>query len=120
MQVGQLFGGASKIAPLDPTLTYTVPAKLTVESSADIFSHLFEAYLIRSPDTHVQDGITESLVRQVVSFAEVAMREPEHAEARATLLWSSTLAISPFTLAGRGAGYPIHWHSPRCACYAGQ
>ncbi|MGE5702368.1 MAG: iron-containing alcohol dehydrogenase [Clostridia bacterium] len=97
-----------KTAILDPTLTYTVPERVTAESSADIFSHLFEAYLISKPGTHVQDGFTESLIRQVVAFSTLAMEEPRHAEARAALLWTSTLAISPFTLEGRGAGYPLH------------
>ncbi|MET3291745.1 UNVERIFIED_CONTAM: alcohol dehydrogenase YqhD (iron-dependent ADH family) [Brevibacillus sp. OAP136] len=97
-----------RTALLDPTLTYSVPSRVTAESSADIFSHLFEAYLISAPSTHVQDGITESLIRQVVHFAPIAFAEPRHEEARSTLLWASTLAISPFTLAGRGAGYPLH------------
>jgi alcohol dehydrogenase YqhD (iron-dependent ADH family) len=97
-----------KTAILDPSVTYTVPAHVTAEACADIFSHLFEAYLISREGTHIQDGFTETLIRQVVHFSTVAMAEPTHEEARATLLWASTLAISPFTLAGRGAGYPLH------------
>lgn len=97
-----------KVAILDPLLTYTVPAHVTAEASADIFSHLFEAYLISQVHTPVQDDFTEALIRQVVRWAKVAMEQPDHAEARATLLWTSTLAISPFTLAGRNAGYPLH------------
>ncbi len=97
-----------KVAILDPSLTYTVPANVTAESCADIFSHLFEAYLIGAGDAHVQDGFTESLIRQVVRFSTVAMADPANEEARSTLLWTSTLAISPFTLSGRGAGYPLH------------
>ncbi|MBO8164730.1 MAG: iron-containing alcohol dehydrogenase [Brevibacillus sp.] len=97
-----------KVAILDPELTYTVPARVTAESSADIFSHLFEAYLISGANTPVQDGFTESLIRHVVRCTSLAMEEPAHEEARATLLWTSTLAISPFTLSGRKAGYPLH------------
>lgn len=97
-----------KTAILDPSLTYTVPAHVTAESCADIFSHLYEAYLISAAHTHVQDGFTETLIRQVIQFASVAMEKPNDEEARSTLLWASTLAISPFTLAGRKAGYPLH------------
>jgi alcohol dehydrogenase YqhD (iron-dependent ADH family) len=97
-----------KLAILDPALTYTVPPRVTAESCADIFSHLYEAYLISAAGTHVQDGFTETLIRLVVQHSVTAIREPEHAEARSTLMWASTLAISPFTLAGRGAGYPLH------------
>jgi alcohol dehydrogenase YqhD (iron-dependent ADH family) len=97
-----------KVAILDPSLTYTVPAHVTAEACADIFSHLFEAYLISREGTHIQDGFTETLIRQVVRFSTIAMEQPDHEEARSTLLWASTLAISPFTLAGRGAEYPLH------------
>ncbi|WP_139492236.1 iron-containing alcohol dehydrogenase [Brevibacillus dissolubilis] len=97
-----------KVAILDPEITYTVPERVTAESCADIFSHLFEAYLVGVSTAHVQDGITEALIRQVVQFSTVAMEDPTNEEARSTLLWASTLAISPFTLTGRGAGYPLH------------
>jgi len=97
-----------QLAILDPALTYTVPPRVTAEACADIFSHLFEAYLISAEGTHVQDGFTETLIRLVVQHSITAIEEPAHEEARATLMWASTLAISPFTLAGRGAGYPLH------------
>ncbi|AUM63485.1 butanol dehydrogenase [Brevibacillus laterosporus] len=97
-----------KVAILDPSLTYTVPARVTAESSADIFSHLFEEYLVGPNDAHVQDGVTEALIRLVVEFSTVAMTEPDNEEARSTLLWASTLGISPFARAGRNAGYPLH------------
>ncbi|MGQ7278442.1 iron-containing alcohol dehydrogenase [Brevibacillus thermoruber] len=97
-----------KVAILDPALTYTVPPHVTAEACADIFAHLFESYLISAEGTHVQDGFTETLIRLVVEHSLTAIRQPDHEEARATLLWTSTLAISPFTLSGRGAGYPLH------------
>lgn len=97
-----------KIAILDPSVTYTVPPRVTAESCADIFSHLFETYLISANGTHVQDGISETLIRLVVEHSLTAIRQPDHEEARSTLLWVSTLGISPFANAGRGAGMPLH------------
>lgn len=99
-----------KIAILDPSLTFTVPARVTAEASADIFSHIFESYLISAPGTHVQDGISENLIRLVVEHSIRAIQQPDDAEARGTLLWASTLGISPFALAGRGlrVGMPLH------------
>ena len=97
-----------KIAILDPSLTFTVPARVTAEACADIFSHIFESYLISAPGTNVQDGISESLIRLVVEHSLRAIRHPDDAEARSTLMWASTLGISPFALAGRGAGMPLH------------
>ncbi|WP_421617145.1 iron-containing alcohol dehydrogenase [Brevibacillus sp. TJ4] len=97
-----------KISILDPSLTYTVPANVTAEACADIFSHIFESYLISAEGTHVQDGISETLIRLLVTYSLVAIERPDDEEARSTLLWTSTLGISPFALAGRGAGMPLH------------
>ena len=97
-----------KISILDPSLTYTVPAHVTAEACADIFSHIFESYLISARGTHVQDGISEALIRLLVQHSLTAIEKPDDEEARSTLLWTSTLGISPFALAGRGAGMPLH------------
>lgn len=97
-----------KISILDPSITYTVPARVTAEACADIFSHLFESYLISANGTHVQDGVSETLIRLVVEHSLTAIEQPDHEEARSTLLWASTLGISPFANAGRGAGMPLH------------
>ncbi|ASJ57116.1 butanol dehydrogenase [Brevibacillus formosus] len=97
-----------KIAILDPSVTFTVPARVTAESCTDIFSHLFENYLISAEGTHVQDGISETLIRLVVEHSITAIQQPDNAEARSTLLWASTLGISPFAAGGRGAGMPLH------------
>ncbi|WP_312113493.1 iron-containing alcohol dehydrogenase [Brevibacillus reuszeri] len=97
-----------KIAILDPSITFTVPARVTAESCADIFSHLFESYLISADKTNVQDGISETLIRLVVEHSLTAIEQPNHEEARSTLLWASTLGISPFAAGGRGAGMPLH------------
>lgn len=97
-----------KIAILDPSVTFTVPKRVTAEACADIFAHLYEAYLISEKGTHVQDGITETLIRLVVEHSLTAIHHPDNEEARSTLLWTSTLGISPFANAGRGAGMPLH------------
>ncbi|MFP3392500.1 iron-containing alcohol dehydrogenase [Brevibacillus sp. SIMBA_040] len=97
-----------KIAILDPSITFTVPARVTAESCADIFSHLFESYLISADKTNVQDGISETLIRLVVEHSLTAIEQPDHEEARSTLLWASTLGISPFAAGGRCAGMPLH------------
>lgn len=97
-----------KIAILDPSVTFTVPARVTAESCADIFSHVFESYVISADQTNIQDGIAETLIHLVAKHSLTAIEQPDNEEARSTLLWASTLGISPFVLAGRGAGMPLH------------
>lgn len=40
--------------------------------------------------------IQEEVIRTVVKFAPVAMKEPENYEARANLMWASTWALNGF------------------------
>ncbi|MDI3328871.1 MAG: iron-containing alcohol dehydrogenase [Alicyclobacillaceae bacterium] len=97
-----------KAAILDPELTYTVPANYTADGAVDMFTHLYEGYLTGDEHAHVQDELTEGLMRNVVRFARKAIERPDHEEARAHLLWTSTLALNGITNAGRGGSYPVH------------
>jgi alcohol dehydrogenase YqhD (iron-dependent ADH family) len=105
-----IFGPAlfPAVAILDPELTYTVPPSYTADGCADIFSHLYEGYLTGEGDAHVQDEITEGLMRTVIRFAKKALDEPDNYEARASILWTSTLALMGVAGAGRGGSFPVH------------
>lgn len=89
-----------KCSILDPENTYSVPAHQTAAGSADIMSHLLELYFNHG-DPFVTDRITESLLKTVVHYAPIAIQEPENYEARANLMWTSTLALNGVAGAGR-------------------
>lgn len=93
---------------LDPELTYTVPASYTADGCVDIFTHLYEGYLTGEGDAHVQDEIAEGLMRTVIRFAKTALEQPDHYEARASILWASTLALIGIAGEGRGGAFPVH------------
>lgn len=97
-----------KAAILDPELTYTVPASYTADGAADIFTHLYEAYLTGDEHANVQDEITEGLLRNTIMYAKKAIDEPTNYEARSHLLWTSTLALIGIANAGRGGSFPVH------------
>lgn len=97
-----------KAAILDPELTYTVPASYTADGAADIFTHLYEAYVTGDEHANVQDEITEGLMRNTILYAKKAIDEPNNYEARSHLLWTSTLALIGIANAGRGGSFPVH------------
>jgi len=97
-----------KAAILDPELTYTVPANYTADGAVDMFTHLYEGYFTGDEHANVQDEITEGLMRNAVRFAKPAIDRPNDYEARAHLLWTSTLALIGIANAGRGGSYPAH------------
>ncbi|MDO4555636.1 MAG: iron-containing alcohol dehydrogenase [Lachnospiraceae bacterium] len=80
-----------KCAILDPENTYTVPAKQTAAGSFDILSHLMEQYFVPA-STFLSDLLVESVMKTVIHYAPIAIREPENYEARAQLMWAGTIA----------------------------
>lgn len=97
-----------RAAILDPELTYTVSASYTADGAVDMFTHLYEGYMTGDENANVQDEITEGLMRNAVKYGKLAIDKPEDYNARAHLLWTSTLALIGIANAGRGGSFPVH------------
>lgn len=97
-----------KVAIIDPELTFTVSPEYTADGAVDMFTHLYESYLTGEEDAHVQDHISEGLMRAAVEWGPVAYKEPENYEARAALMWASTIALIGIPNGGRGGAFPVH------------
>lgn len=79
-----------KVSIMDPTYTFTVPAKQTAAGCADIMSHLMEQYFV-SESTYMGDLLVEAVMKTVIKYAPVAIKEPDNYEARAQLMWGSSI-----------------------------
>lgn len=97
-----------KVSFLDPTNTFTVNAYQTAAGSADIFSHLMENYFNATPGTDVQDGVAEGLMKTVIHNLPIALKEPDNYDARANLMWASTLALNGLTGSGKTGTWSCH------------
>jgi alcohol dehydrogenase YqhD (iron-dependent ADH family) len=86
-----------KVSFLDPTVTYSVNAFQTACGSADILSHVFDCfYFTASEKMDMVDRVMEDVIKSVVKYAPVAVKEPENYEARANLMWASSWALNGF------------------------
>lgn len=97
-----------KASFLDPTNTFTVSPYQTACGSADILSHLFEVYFNMDQDLYMLDCFMEGLMKTVIRYAPVAMREPDNYEARANLMWASSWAINGFVNGGKRKAWSCH------------
>lgn len=79
---------------LDPTLTYSVPRNHTVNGAVDIMSHVFEQYFSLTENTPLQERFCESILQTVIENVEAALEDPQHAAARANLMWCGTMALN--------------------------
>ena len=89
---------------LDPSLTFSVNKFQTAAGTVDIMSHIFEQYFTPDQGTYLQDEIAESILRTCIKYGPVALNEPENYEARANLMWASSLALNGLTVTGKLMG----------------
>ena len=94
-----------KVSFMDPALSMSVPPYQTASGSADIFNHILEDYFSREENLFMLSRSMEGLMKTVIHYAPIAMKEPQNYEARANLMWASSWAINGFN---RGAN-PKTW-----------
>jgi len=93
---------------LDPTYTFTVPAKHTAAGVADAINHVMEQYFCANPND-VADGYCETLIKVLMKYAPIAIKEPENYEARAEIMYACTFGCNGLLALGTGgSGWPMH------------
>ncbi|MBE3122517.1 MAG: iron-containing alcohol dehydrogenase [Thermoplasmata archaeon] len=93
---------------LDPTYTFTVPRNQTAAGTVDIFSHILEQYFSPTKDAFVQNRVAESLLKTCIYYGPIALTEPTNYEARAQLMWTSSLALNGLLSYGRITDWATH------------
>lgn len=114
-ETGQKIGIGNKllhpsVSILDPAATCTVPASHTAYGAVDALSHILEFYhTAEDRHTPVQDRLMEGLALNIMESCARVLREPDNYNARADLMWCTTLALNGLTAAGLGrVGFPMH------------
>ena len=97
-----------KVSILDPEYTYTVPAYQTAAGSIDIMSHVIENYFNSTEGTYIPDRFAESLLKTVIKYCPVALIEPTNYEARANLMWASSMALFGIIGTGKKGSWTCH------------
>jgi alcohol dehydrogenase YqhD (iron-dependent ADH family) len=97
-----------KVSFLDPTNTYTVSPFQTACGAADMLSHIMEVYFSPDHDLEMLDGVAEVLMKTIMKYAPIAMKEPANYEARANLMWAGSWAINGFLDGGKRQAWSCH------------
>ena len=98
-----------KLSILDPEYTYTVSKYQTAAGTADIMSHVFEEYFNETEGAYLQDCMAEAVLKTCIKYGKIAVNEPENYEARANLMWASSLALNGLMHYGRGGSdWSVH------------
>lgn len=97
-----------KASFLDPTVTYSVSKYQTACGAADMMSHIMEVYFNMEPDLYMLDCFMEGMMKTIIKYAPIALREPNNYEARANLMWTSSWAINGFAVGGKRQAWSCH------------
>lgn len=81
-----------RFALLNPALTYTLPAYQTACATVDIMMHTMERYFTGGNSLALTDELAFSLLRSVKEAGTRALEKPDDYQARATLMWASSLS----------------------------
>ena len=79
-------------AIMNPELTYTVSLYQSACGIVDIMTHIMERYFSNTKNCRVTDGLCEGLLKAVIASGERVMKDPHDYEARANIMWASTIA----------------------------
>lgn len=104
----KLYFGSDLVRPvfsiLDPTLMYTLPKNQTAAGAVDIFTHVAEQYFDKTDSAGFSDRMSEAIMKTSIKYGRIAIDEPENYEARANLMWASSLALNGLVSYGKSGG----------------
>ncbi|MCC8118401.1 MAG: iron-containing alcohol dehydrogenase [Bacteroidales bacterium] len=97
-----------RVSFLDPTYTFTVNAKHTAAGVADAMNHVMEQYFCAEHNM-VADGFCETLLKTLIHWAPVAIKEPHNYEARAEIMYACMYGCNGILALGNSqSGWPMH------------
>lgn len=106
------FFASSLVAPqfsiLDPTKTYTLPARQLGNGVVDAFVHVLEQYLTYPVDARVQDRFAEGLLQTLIEIGPKVVHEPADYDSRANLMWAATMALNGLIATGVPQDWATH------------
>lgn len=96
------------VAFLNPENTFTVSKFQTGCGIVDIMMHTLERYVTGQDECDLSERIAEALLVSVREAGRVAIAHPDNYEARATLMWASSLSHNDLTGCGKIRKFPVH------------
>lgn len=97
-----------QFAICNPELTYTVSKYQTACGIVDIMAHTMERYFSVCEPTDLTDHIAESILKAVIGAGKILMTNPEDYDARANIMWASSLSHNDLTGCGRQNVLAVH------------
>lgn len=89
-----------KASALNPRLTFSVSPRQSATAAADAISHLLEGYFTKKNPLRLNDRMSEAVIKTIMQDIERILKNPNDYDARASFMWSATLALNGVLSAG--------------------
>lgn len=97
-----------KFAIMDPSLTTTLSPRQTACGIVDIIMHTLDRYFAEDTGNDVTDGIASVIMRTVIYYGSIAMRDPHNLKARSEIMWAGSISHNGMTGLGQTRDFSVH------------
>ena len=94
-----------KFSVLDPETTFSLPPRQIANGIVDAYVHTLEQYLTFPAHAELNDRFAESILQTLVEIGPKTLANPMDYDARATFVWTATMALNGLI----GCGVPQDW-----------
>lgn len=93
---------------LNPEVSFSIGHYQTACGIADTMSHIMERYFTQTAKADLTDRLCEGALKSVIANAPVVLQNPRDYDARAELMWASTIAHNGILGTGRIEDWGSH------------
>ncbi len=93
---------------IDPSVTFTLPVRQTLNGIVDTFVHTMEQYCTYDVNTPLQDEWMLALMRVLIAETPKVLADPEDFNARANIFWCATCGLNHFMSLGCVQDWATH------------
>ena len=112
-QTGRKCGLTSQLnrplfAILNPALAATLPTYQIGCGVADILMHTLDRYFVPNPEDGITDALAEALLRTVIHYGPLALKNPADYKAMSEIMWCGSLSHNGLTGLGNLTEFACH------------
>lgn len=93
---------------IDPSVTFSLPTKQTINGIIDTFVHTMEQYCTYDVNTPLQDSWALGLLKTLITESPKVLENPNDYEARANIFWCATCGLNYWMSVGCAQDWATH------------
>lgn len=97
-----------KFSIIDPSVTFSLPEKQTVNGIVDTFVHTMEQYCTYDVNTPLQDSWALGLLKTLIQESPKVLENPNDYDARANVFWCATCGLNYWMSVGCAQDWATH------------